>query len=411
MTSSEAPHAGPGVGVERVLAGDRTPVLLDVLMVLSVLVGLSNAWTLAQEVGASGLWVTGYLALVLAMAVLWGVRRVRERRTGRPGRLLVVALDVVGVANLFLGGGAGAWPLFLMALLATVAVFGRRSGVVLGAGVLVLQGLALLQSGGSPQAVAVEVGSTALVFAFGLLLAWLLAERSRQLQRIGALLDEVQQGLATEIELVLADERTRAARDLHDGLGHHLTLIGMELTFAERMKDRDAGSAWVQVGRARAEASEALSSMRLWVRALSPARIEGVGLGQGLDALAESFRGTGLDVVVRESPTRAGGPAPGLDRGSTLFVHRFVQEALTNALRHAEATRIDVTYGHEAALLALSVSDDGSPGRTDRAAPTPGFGLRNLRERAQDLGGTVTTTWSAVGLRVAAELPLTGDHS
>lgn len=312
---------------------------------------------------------------------------------------------VFGALGPFVGDGAGSWPLFLMALLVVTPCFGPWSGAVLVTVELLAQLVAFVSSDRAATETLLQLAGSAYVFGFGLALAWLMAEYVRQQQRITDLLAEVRHGQAAEVELVLADERTRAARDLHDGLGHRLTLIGMALTFAQRTRDRDPDRGWEQVERARVEAGEALTTMRRWVRALSPVRVEDAPLDVTLDAVAESFRGTGLAVEVRGSLADPE-VRRDLGRAVTLFVHRFVQEGLTNTLRHSTATRVEVGYRVGGDGVGLSVSDDGSPGSPDRPDPTLGFGLRTLGERAAELGGAVTAAWSSSGLTLSAELPL-----
>jgi signal transduction histidine kinase len=412
MTALLAPPTEPTAQHGAVRGGGRASLLLDVLIGLSLLAGLS--WTLTMALDPRlpiGLTV-GYLALVVAMAAIWAARRVRERRSSHLPRAWVVVFATLGTAGLFVADGAGAWPLFLMALLWLVDCFGPRSGVVLVVIVLVLQLVAFVITGHSARDTVMQVAGSAYVFAFGLVLAWLLTEHVRQRQQIAGLLADVRHGMSAEVELVLADERTRAARDLHDGLGHRLTLIGMALDFAQRMRNRDADRAWEQVDRARSEAGEALTTMRRWVRALNPVRVEGASLATALDAVAESFRGTGLEVSVNGGPMALGAhDEPELDHAATLFVHRFVQEGLTNALRHSAATRVEVSYRVHGGALVLGVTDNGTPDAPERPGPSPGFGLRTLSERAAELGGSLTVAWSDSGLSVSAELPVTAGRT
>lgn len=412
MTALLAPTTEPTARTERVPVGGRASLLLDVLIGLAVFAGLSWSLTMALEPRVPIGLTLGYLALVVAMAAIWAARRIRERRSGHPQRSWVVVFAVLGTAGLFVADGAGAWPLFMMALLWLVDCFGPRSGVVLVLIVLAIQSVAFAVAGHTVGDTVLQVAGSAYVFAFGLVLAWLLTEHQRQRQQIADLLAEVRHGMSTEVELVLADERTRAARDLHDGLGHRLTLIGMALDFAQRMRDRDADRAWEQVDRARSEAGEALTTMRRWVRALNPVRVEGASLATALDAVAESFRGTGLKVTVNGAPAGlVADDQPMLDRGGTLFVHRFVQEGLTNTLRHSAATKVDVNYEIHGGVLVLSVTDNGAPGAPERPGPSPGFGLRTLGERAAELGGSLTIAWSDSGLSVSAELPVTAGRT
>ncbi|MEI2776220.1 MAG: histidine kinase [Tetrasphaera sp.] len=76
--------------------------------------------------------------------------------------------------------------------------------------------------------------------------------------------------MSTERDLVLAQERTRAARELHDGLGHRLTLVAMSFEYAQRMRHRDPEPAWAEIENAAKTNQEALDHMRLWVRAAPP---------------------------------------------------------------------------------------------------------------------------------------------
>lgn len=392
--------APAGTAADHPLVVGRAAVLLDVLMGLSVLAGLVWVLALVDDARVQPWWALGYLAVVVAMTALWAARRVVEQRSGQPARRLVTVFAALAVLGLFVADGQGAWPLFLMALLAVVSASTPRAGVLLVATTLVVQLAVFVAVDRGPGETAWQLGGSAFVFGFGLVLAWVVAEHAAQSARIARLLEEVRQARSAEVELVLADERARSARDLHDGLGHRLSVMSMSLAFATRMRDRDPDRAWEQVGAAATQAGEALTTMRRWVRALSPVRVEGASTAVALDAIAESFRGTGLEVRVR-APDAGRQP----DRPATLFLHRFVQEGLTNALRHSAAASVDVECRAAEGGWVIGVRDDGSHGPTDRPAPPYGFGLRSLAERAADLGGSVSTAWSASGFELSAHLP------
>ena len=206
--------------------------------------------------------------------------------------------------------------------------------------------------------------------------------------------------LLLERDLVLAEERARSARQLHDGLGHRLTLVAMSLEYAQQAHTRNPEKAWAEVETASATTRDALSEMRLWVRALDPpVADEGVAGAAAFEAIADAFRGTGLDVRVAY---RGEGPALGHD--AALFATRFIQEGLTNVLRHAAASRVDIEVIQSPQQVRFTIGDDGA----GSASPTEGFGRRSLRERAEALGGTVNSRRSALGgFELAAVLPLT----
>ncbi len=397
---SSATETGPGTDPVRLPSAGRAALLLDVLMGFSVLAGLLWTLRMLEDLRIPVALTGGFLLIVLLMSALWLLIRLQERQAPR----LVAAFAVLGALGPFVADGFGAWPLLLMALLIVTPCFGPGSGVVLVSVELSAQLIILLCLDRPASETVFQLAGSVYVYGFGLVLAWLLAEYVRHQQRIVDLLAEVRHGQAAEVELALSDERTRAARDLHDGLGHRLTLIGMALAFAVRARERDPVRSWEQVERARIEAGEALTTMRRWVRALSPVRVEDGPLDVTLNAVAESFRGPGLVVRVR-GRTGADDDGTDLSQGVALFLHRFVQEALTNVLRHARAARVEVDYRVVGHAVELSVRDDGSPGSPERPPPTPGFGLRTLSERAADLGGGVTTAWSGSGLILSAQLP------
>lgn len=176
-------------------------------------------------------------------------------------------------------------------------------------------------------------------------------------------------------------ERARFARDLHDGLGHTL-LIAKQRADDPELQQILGG---------------AIDDMRGIARALMPARLESAGREEALRGLADDVAGThavdtgdndsdgaaGVDVnVVVDAGASALAAAMG---ARSIHVFRVVQEALSNAIRHGEASTVDVALTHEGDLLVVAVSDDGV-GLGDRA--TGGSGLMSMRERARLLGGS-----------------------
>ena len=207
-----------------------------------------------------------------------------------------------------------------------------------------------------------------------------------------------------EQDLLLTEERSRAARELHDSLGHQLSAVIVSIDHAQQVAHSQPDRAVAEFAAARAALGAALGDVRAWVRAMHPAhRSSEVGLA-GLDNLAASFRGTGLAVEVRV-PTHK----PVLGRRQDLYVSRFVQEGLTNSLRHGRAGRVWVGAEVRGDELVLSLRDDG---RGAIGVPAEGSGLRALRERAAELGGTFESSGAAAGgFRIRAALPLGHDVS
>lgn len=294
---------------------------------------------------------------------------------GTPAVLIVICLGVA-LVTLDRGTGAGLACVGAMALCIAAATWVVGNGLLSG----LLEGI-----------------GTAIIFGLGVAMGQVLRALSQERELNARLLDEVRRSARIEQELVLAEERARSARELHDGLGHQLTLVVMGLDYAERMRDRDPAAACEEVSRARQTAVEALAHMRRWVRALNPPRTEGPTGAESFDALADSFRGTGLDVVVRHA-----GEPRALDRDSSLFAIRMVQEGLTNVLRHSRADRVELDVGWLPGRLHVELRDNGGDVGLEL---TGGFGLRSLTERASEVGGWFTATGTSQGVALVAEVP------
>lgn len=215
-----------------------------------------------------------------------------------------------------------------------------------------------------------------------------LAVQRRTISERDVALHGLRRKATVDKELVLAKERARAAAELHDGLGHRLTLIGMSLEYSLRMKDRDAPAAWEEVKGAREAAGAAMADMRTWVRALSPVRSTHARGAAALDEIAASFRDTGLEVSVSHD---IDGIA--LPEEVELLLYRVVQEGLTNALRHASAPSVSIcVWLCSDTQLTIEVSNPvaGSVRAQFSAEHEYGVGLRGLRDRARELGGELS---------------------
>ncbi len=202
----------------------------------------------------------------------------------------------------------------------------------------------------------------------------------------------------------VAEERNRIARELHDVIGHSVSVMTVQASAVrrrlgpEQATEREALLTVESVGR------EALTEMRRMVGVLRQGeersdREPAPGLDQ-LDRLAAKFDAAGLPVHVHVSG--AVRPlAPGLD----LTAYRLVQEGLTNTLQHAASPReAEVTIEYTEGALRLSVRDDGQPVRVQ---PEAGHGLLGLRERVSVYGGQlVARVCDEGGFELLATLPL-----
>lgn len=236
----------------------------------------------------------------------------------------------------------------------------------------------------------------ALLFLYILSRAILDAERARD--ALDAANQQLRAYAAQREELAAERERNRIARDIHDGLGHYLTTIHMQIQAAQAVLDRDRPRAEQTLTKAQHIAQEALGDVRRSVRALRLGPSEHQPLPQVLAGLAAATQASGLAV----SLAVLGAPRP-LGVQAEQAIVRAAQEGLTNVQKHATAARATLTLDYQnPSRVRLLVRDDGRGAeRTDG-----GFGLVGLRERVQVLGGCVAVaTAPGSGLTLTVEVP------
>lgn len=213
--------------------------------------------------------------------------------------------------------------------------------------------------------------------------------------------------LARSVWRVQEDERRRFARDLHDGLGQDITAILHQL---EQLIDDPAlpAAAARRAGRALELCRHALHDTRHLARMLRPKILDDLGLCAALNWLGRSVaEGAGFEVEV-ECAALADAD---LDGDLSTLVFRVVQEALTNAARHAQARHVLVTVGARGGLLQLLVADDGRGCDAHAAfagdAQGTSSGLGGMRERVELSGGRLhLVSVPGDGTQVRATLPL-----
>nr|BEK70648.1 histidine kinase [Kitasatospora purpeofusca] len=344
----------------------------------------------------SGGWAAGAVA-----AVVWLPVAVRRRR---PVRVLYTVLAGAVLALAFTGWEESWVP--VGAALYTVAAREprRRSATALGCSLgAVAAAMALV-----PRPVPVSGVASGVVFASSMMtLPWLVATALRE-QRSYAELAARQ---------AVTDERLRIARELHDVVAHHLTVIAVRAEVARAVAPTDpqeAGRTLALVGTA---GRTALTEMRRMLGVLrSPGDGAEWGSAPGLADLPALAAGAGPRVELSVDPD------PPLPPGVELAVYRIVQEALTNVVRHAGSAdcRVSLSRTGPGAVEIEIVNDAPSrlpswlpprlplrlPSQLPSRRPGGGHGLVGMRERAAVYGGTVTAGPLATGgFRVHARLP------
>jgi len=200
----------------------------------------------------------------------------------------------------------------------------------------------------------------------------------------------------------LEDERRRLRHDLHDGLGPTLTAITLRADAATNLLVKDPARARELLDELRGAAGDAIAEVRQLVHGLRPMALDELGL---LGAIRE--QGIGVDRAGMPGPEVViddGLELPPLPAAVEVAAYRIATEATTNAIRHAGARHCRVRIIANAAL-EVEVTDDGH-GWDGRLIP--GVGIQSMRERAADLGGTLTIErMPGGGTSVLARLPLT----
>jgi signal transduction histidine kinase len=198
----------------------------------------------------------------------------------------------------------------------------------------------------------------------------------------------------------IEEERRRLRRDLHDGLGPTLSGVAFATDAARNQLVGDPAAADALLEKLRADTSAAIAEVRRLVEGLRPPALDELGLLGAVRQHAASLHADGgspLKVTIS-----APDPLPELSAAAEVTAYRIVVEALTNVARHADATNAAVEIGVAGDELRLSVQDDGRGSRSW----SPGVGMSSMRERAEQVGGTLTARPRAEGGRVEALIPL-----
>jgi signal transduction histidine kinase len=375
-------------------------LLPDLLAALSVAALIEvDVWRRSGVLGthvAGPRWLTAALPLLLAVPLLW------RRRFP----LVVWALILAGVVAQALASGDSFEGLYLLVPLglgsyALAAFSGRRRA---------LAGLALFIAVYSIYALEDHNirrgGQQAWSGAFiGLLVlaVWLAGVFVSSRREAAVLMAEAAE-VRREAEAAVAEERLRIARELHDIISHTVSVIGLQAGAAERMLDRDPERARQPLQSIQERARESVLELRRLFGMLREAEERAELTPQPrlaqLGLLLEQVRAAGLEVELHVE----GAPQP-LPPGVELSAYRIVQEALTNVLKHARASRAEVLLRYCVRALELEVTDDG----TGAPANGSGHGLIGMRERAALYGGTLTAGRQPNGgFHVMAQLPHDG---
>jgi signal transduction histidine kinase len=200
-------------------------------------------------------------------------------------------------------------------------------------------------------------------------------------------------------ELAMTQERNRLAREIHDNLGHSLTIVNVQIEAARVVMESEPARALDALNKAQEFTRKGLTQVRESVASLRESPVSNRPLSEAIASLVNDAQSTGIVTEYKVS-----GEPQSLENKVALALYRAAQEGLTNVRRHARASRVDVLLEFQPSQVLLEVKDNGV-GATET---TGGFGLLGIRERMQLLGGRMEIgTGPGQGFRLTASVPLT----
>ncbi len=387
-----------------------TRELLNVVAYVVVSIGLLLAVLTTQRLTLAGVGL-----LVAANLIwLWAFRRL-DVRSGdeRALALSVLAMTasalLVEVVPWFVVNFD--WMLVLVVVGVVASISSLRRALAFG-GVLWLLTMVnlLLLNWNSAGAVIENIVTMTCAFVF--VVGFSVVARQEAIQReraeqLVAQLEDAQAQLrayASQVEeLTVARERNRMAREIHDTLGHYLTILAVRLETALKLEERSDARLRTELTESRQMATECLAEVRRSVVALRLEDPTEASFSHALARLAEEFEVSAPEV---ELVLDVEGPLQSLAPEQRVALYRCAQESLTNIRRHAQATKVLLRVRVDERQAELTVLDNGRGADSSADGHAPGFGLLGMSERIRLLGGTVTVgPGPDRGWRVEAQLP------
>jgi len=372
---------------------------------LIVLAATESAVEVALRGGAQAPTLASWIAVPAIALVPLPLLARRRFPFAAPASVFLLAAALSFADGQIIGFAAG---VFLTGLASAFLLGNLTDGRQGRIGLVVAVGGALVIVYNDPNHAPGDLVFSPILFAIAWFVGFALRERVAQAEAAEARAEQAERERETAARIAVAEERARIARELHDVVAHSVSVMVLQVGAvrhklpAELVEDKEALGHVERTGRA------ALAEMRRLLGAMR-SEDDGVELAPqpGLDAL-DSLLGqvarAGLPVELHvEGDTFA------LPRAIDLSAYRIVQEGLTNALKHAQASRADVTLRYAPEELGIEVRDDG---RGSATSDGRGHGLVGVRERVKIYGGEMAAASDPEGgFVLTARLPIRGNGS
>ena len=329
--------------------------------------------------------------------------------------LLGLAVTTIWADALIFAGLALDWLLPIVTIVVFLLVYPTRAAIIASVAIAVITMLlvmiASITHGVSSSQILQDQITLLPAFLYAFTFPFFMRQQQQQRRRaeeLVAQLEEAQTQLRAHAdqveELAISRERNRMAREIHDTLGHYLTILAVQLETALKLEEHGDPRLHDELVEARRAAAECLAEVRQSVSALRPTDLSRATLTEALARLVHEFAAA---LPETEIVLDAEGEVDTLAPEVRVTLYRCVQEALTNIRKHAQAAKALVRLRVANSQAELTVLDNGR-GDADGAQETPsGFGLQGIRERIALVGGSVTAgPEPGGGWRVEATLPL-----
>lgn len=379
----------------------------DLAFALVVFVSFFSAFSSSPVTSLLLIMVIIFLGIAYITNGIYGFSYVRKTSSKYIKVAYFLSQFVIGGLIVYYGRGAGFSALIMLPLVAhAVIALDQNWSLIATIGILVTYVIAVWSFSRDAQFVWIGLP----VFFIGLIVIFIFTQMAvneiKARERVELLATELSDAnrhlseYAEQVhELAIAQERNRFAREIHDGLGHYLTTINMQVNAASALVKSEPGKAIDMLEKAKKMTSEALIDVRNSVFALRKESIELDDLPQRIARLVEESRNSNVEVLLKVE----GKPVP-LTPQANLTIYRTAQETINNAHKHSKATRVDLILNYsQNERVQFMVTDNGLGADEIRT----GFGLLGIQERVRLLNGEVCIeNEPGKGFKVRINLPV-----
>lgn len=380
----------------------RETTALLILFIISYTTIFTDASLRINAVQLAAVIVVGIIYLIISLE---GANYIRQSLGARhhnwPMLLAFFAIQIFSaeIINYITKLAGNSWLLFLPIVTFAISLLPIRGVVAI---CLIILGLITFN-------VSTILGPTANILqltissAAAIIFVALFSQVAKQERVARFELDKAHQKLreyASQVEeLTITKERNRVAREIHDSVGHYLTIINVQIGAAMAIIEQNPKQATEALSKAQSLTREGLAEIRRSITALRASPLDNKSLEDAIKNLVAESQAAGIETKLQV----VGKPRP-LETSSNLALYRVVQEGLTNIRKHSQASeaQLELDYSNSN-QICLEIADNGRGKTIDNT----GFGLMGMRERIELLGGTMQVeTAPGQGFKLKVELPL-----